>query len=105
MDEGRFDRWARRVGATSSRRVVVGGGLAVVGVALAAGGPVGLDGAASATTTRRWKPGRPPRCIQLAEECSATAECCSASICSQNGAAIPDRPRCCRGIGLGCLFM
>ncbi|HEU5432816.1 MAG TPA: hypothetical protein VFU81_14210, partial [Thermomicrobiales bacterium] len=46
-----------------------------------------------------------PQCVGAAQLCATTADCCpetTGRICAQNGCAIPDRPRCCAGIGQPC---
>jgi hypothetical protein len=102
MDDGVFDQLARRIAATLSRRAVVGRGLLALIGAGAAVGVGGVEGEAQPHVTR---PPRGPECKPARALCSSTDECCPATtgrICGQNGGAIPDRPRCCAGIGVAC---
>ena len=98
MDEGGFDRLARRVGTRPSRRWVMGRGLGALAAALGAVGPGG-------GLAKREKPPRPPgagTCDPTPKLCASSDECCGGRVCAQNGCAIPDRPRCCAGVGQPC---
>jgi hypothetical protein len=62
---------------------------------------------ASAGSVAPAAPGAGETCNPLpaAALCSTTDECCpsvTGRICAQNGCAIPDRPRCCAGVGQFC---
>lgn len=101
MDPVRFDRLAKFVAHRPSRRAVLGRGLAALvgtGAAVAAGGV----GEAKPPAP---KPPQGPLCLEGAQLCTHTDECCPATtgrVCGQNGCAHPDRPRCCAGIGGAC---
>jgi len=99
MDDGGFDRLARRVGARRSRRSVVGPGLGAMAAALAAVGPASVGMAKKKPQQNPWGAGE---CDLTPKRCNSSDECCGGRVCAQNGCAEPDRPRCCAGIGQPC---
>ena len=100
MDPVRFDRLAKFVAHRPSRRAVLGRGLAAL---------VGTGAAVAAGGVGEAKPPAPkspqgPLCLEGAQLCSHSDECCPSTtgrVCGQNGCAHPDRPRCCAGVGGG----
>jgi hypothetical protein len=102
MDDGIFDRLARRVAATPSRRSLVGRGLSAVAAAAVAGS-AGLGGEAKKKGKKKKKKGPQGAVCDLTPKlCSSSEECCGGRVCGQNACAIPDRPRCCGGVGQPC---
>ncbi len=121
MDTHHFDRLVKTLSDAAPRRgllrlapgLVLAMAATPTGESGAAGGPGGRTGGKRHGRNRGHHPGkrkgqdngRAPgagTCTELTELCTSSDECCGKAICSQNGCATPDRPRCCVGVGSSC---
>ncbi len=104
MDSKQFDTLARSLSHPGSRRGalgLLGGALALLGEAV----PGLAKDHHHGKRHQHHPPGNPPGaggCDASPNLCTTTADCCGNRVCAQNGCAIPDRPRCCSGVGQWC---
>ena len=107
MDLYRFDDLARSLATPGSRRralaLALAAALPVAGVVLASDADARNN--KDKDKNKGKKKGKGPTsgtCKDRLELCTSSDECCPGAICGQNGCAIPDKPRCCVGIGSPC---